>query len=396
MDNSLWSSLPKPMQEQFFNLADTETKKTKKRLLSDANKLKQISAQIKLYKIPISESWKNWSIACVDGSDSPVINQTLGSRYGLYGACIMMFKGNKFLPDREEYKSGKFVLDQIGSNDDFQKILGLIMTYNERKLAVSKLSEVDLMIIDGSFFGWRVGCSTVKRFLLQYENITSVSKLIDELGKLSKILLESKKVIAIVKRVSTGAINGWIKLKGWDNLCVNQNDKMILSSIMPTNTFFSYSDFFQSKHDDRKKLNFNFYSLLNHHNFTKQKISYNLVWAAERAFEQVIKDVNSDIVDSVFSTDRYYVKASQYPPCCIELPQNFENISDLLSYIVANTNPGTGLPFPIDLTDSNITIPSGMTQEFVEEVEAQLLKDGTLNLSDISNHFSRLNPQKKE
>ena len=29
MDNSLWSSLPKPMQEQFFNLADTETKKTK-------------------------------------------------------------------------------------------------------------------------------------------------------------------------------------------------------------------------------------------------------------------------------------------------------------------------------------------------------------------------------
>lgn len=396
MDNSLWSSLPKPMQEQFFNLADTETKKTKKRLLSDTNKLKQISSQIKLHKTPVSESWKNWSIACVDGSDSPVINQTLGSRYGLYGACIMMFKGDQFLPNSEEYKSGKLVLDQIGSSDDFQKILRLIMIYNERKLAVSKLNEVDLMIIDGSFFGWRVGCSTIKHLLLPYENITNVSQLIDELGKLSKILLESKKVIAVVKRVSTGAINGWIKFKGWDNLCVNQNDKMILSSIMPNNTFFSYSDFFQSKHEDRKKLNFNFYSLLNNHSFTKQKISDNLIWAAQRSFEQVRKDVNPDIADSVFSTDRYYVKSSQYPPCCIEVPQNFENISDLLSYVVSNTNPGTGLPFPIDLTDSNVTIPSGLTQEFVEEVEAQLLKDNTLDLSDISNHFSRLNPQKNE
>ena len=52
--------------------------------------------------------------------------------------------------------------------------------------------------------------------------------------------------------------------------------------------------------------------------------------------------------------------------------------------------------FPFDLTDSNVTIPSGLTQEFVEEVEAQLLKDNTLDLSDISNHFSRLNPQKNE
>ena len=43
--------------------------------------------------------------------------------------------------------------------------------------------------------------------------------------------------------------------------------------------------------------------------FTKQKISDNLIWAAKRSFEQVRKDVNPDIADSVFSTDRYYVKS---------------------------------------------------------------------------------------
>jgi len=44
----------------------------------------------------------------------------------------------------------------------------------------------------------------------------------------------------------------------------------------------------------------------------------------------------------------------------------------------------------------DITIPTGFTQEFVEEIEARLVKDSALDKYELQNHFASLNPQKQE
>ena len=51
---------------------------------------------------------------------------------------------------------------------------------------------------------------------------------------------------------------------------------------------------------------------------------------------------------------------------------------------------------PLDLTDQDITIPAGFTREFVEEIEARLVKDPELDKYELENHFASLNPQKQE
>lgn len=41
-------------------------------------------------------------------------------------------------------------------------------------------------------------------------------------------------------------------------------------------------------------------------------------------------------------------------------------------------------------------MPTGVTQEFVEEIEANLVKDPDLDKYEVENHFASLNPQKQE
>jgi hypothetical protein len=53
-------------------------------------------------------------------------------------------------------------------------------------------------------------------------------------------------------------------------------------------------------------------------------------------------------------------------------------------------------PLPFDLTDQDITIPAGFTTEFVEEVEARLVKEKDLDAYELETHFASLNPQKQE
>jgi len=38
----------------------------------------------------------------------------------------------------------------------------------------------------------------------------------------------------------------------------------------------------------------------------------------------------------------------------------------------------------------------GFTREFVEEMEARLVKDSDLDKYELENHFASLNPQKQE
>jgi hypothetical protein len=66
------------------------------------------------------------------------------------------------------------------------------------------------------------------------------------------------------------------------------------------------------------------------------------------------------------------------------------------AYLAAMHNPATGLPLPLDMVDQNEGLPRGFTREFVEEIEANLVRDTELDKSDLQSHFAHLSPQKKE
>jgi hypothetical protein len=95
-------------------------------------------------------------------------------------------------------------------------------------------------------------------------------------------------------------------------------------------------------------------------------------------------------------TSRYYVRAfAEAPPFCFEAKPGID-ATKVLEYFNANCNPATGLPFPIDLVDANVSVPEGFTREFMEEIEANLIRDGEMKGIDLSNFFMSINPQKEE
>jgi len=89
----------------------------------------------------------------------------------------------------------------------------------------------------------------------------------------------------------------------------------------------------------------------------------------------------------IFRTSRYFIRCSYpSPPFCFETPIDYE-LNNLLGFFVATCNRATGLPLPLDLTDQDITMPTGFTQEFVEEIEANLVKDPDLDKYEIANRL---------
>jgi len=61
-----------------------------------------------------------------------------------------------------------------------------------------------------------------------------------------------------------------------------------------------------------------------------------------------------------------------------------------------NANPATGLPFPLDLVDANISVDRKVAREFADEIEARLLLDHELNAEEVHGEFISINPQKEE
>jgi poly(3-hydroxyalkanoate) synthetase len=80
---------------------------------------------------------------------------------------------------------------------------------------------------------------------------------------------------------------------------------------------------------------------------------------------------------------------------CIEVKAGTD-VSKLLPYLMARHNSATGLPLPLDMIDQNVGLPRGFTREFVDEIEANLVRDSELDKFDLQNHFAHLNPQKAE
>jgi hypothetical protein len=388
-----WVKIPAKMQNQFFELAERQTKKIKEKLLRDKAKLESLAKILAFSKIVENDDWKNWRIAVVDGSDSPIMSERIGGRFGTYGATYHIFQGLDLVD--EEYYSGDYADYQIGDPEASMKMLQVLTATLERQTAIDCLhKEVDLIIIDGSFFGFRPNSRKIHRTELRKGPYKTGLDLVKYVRDLSLKLLESGKVIGIIKRVQSSAIDGWTIFRiGNQDLQLQRNDKEILASLLKEGEVFSYETAFQ----DPKA--FTYYSrlALAYQRYADGKRSMESIFNAVKA--DVDRNVRRDLLcepEQILKTARHYVRcAYPAPPFCFEAPVNFD-LNPLLAFFKASCNKATGLPIQLDLTDQDITIPAGFTREFVEEIEARLTKDSELDMYAIENHFGSINPQKQE
>lgn len=391
-----WSRIPVPLQHQFFSHARKEALTCKKKLMEQGEKLQRFRKHLKFQKVPDDDQWKNWRIACVDGSYSPATSERIGARYGAYCGGYFIFEGDELVD--EGHSSGTISQDQIGDPERAMLILRLLCTNLERDIAVRCLNHenVDLLIIDGSFFGFRVKCSEIRNQEINVEGFKKGGDLVDHVRDKSIELMNSRKAVGIIKRVRTTAFDGWtIYEHGSEKNSTGRNDRAILASIMPQNCWFAYEWLLGSPGA------FNYFTgfreayrrLTNRRRFKSMDSIFRET--SRLADRNLMRNLNCAPGD-IFQTSRYYIRCTNSAaPFCFEVNKDM-NIKPLLAYFEANYNPVTGLPFPIDLIDENVSLPRGFTKEFVEEVEALLIQDKALDKLDLSNYFMYLNPQKEE
>ncbi|MDQ1281295.1 MAG: hypothetical protein QG670_2560 [Thermoproteota archaeon] len=79
----------------------------------------------------------------------------MGARYGVCCAGSLIFRGDTLIA--EKYGSGRISEEQVGDPEATSEILSLLSTKLERELALECLEKenVDLLLIDGAFFGFR-------------------------------------------------------------------------------------------------------------------------------------------------------------------------------------------------------------------------------------------------
>lgn len=392
-----WMKLPSVLQERFFKHAEEEATKCKLRLQERGKKLATLRPHLRVSKVPKDDSWKELCVAVIDGSNSPSTSERLGIRYGVCVAGYMIFKGKEQL--EEGYVSDGFSQEQIGSQDVAQKILAMLRLKLEREVALECLEKknVDLIIIDGSFFGFRAEAHMINDESLGILNYNSGKDLTIDIRDKTWRLLRSGKALGIIKRTRTSAIDGWLLRRYSDEeYCLLSNDKHIMSSILEPGEWFSYESLLGSPEA------FNYFaSMRNAYKFLamqgKAKDIEAVYDAAKRRTQYSIKkNLDWGVPSPVLETSRYYIR------CCSASPFEFEvrtgvDVSPILSYFINFHNPATGLPWSLDLIDSSVSLPRGFTKEFVEEIEAQLIRDrGIGDKSMLREYFSYLNPQKEE
>lgn len=389
-----WLKLPTKVQHQFFEHAQQEAQRTKSVLLEQKLKLEKIGQMLHFENAERNDSWKKWRIAVVDGSDSPVLSERVGGRYGTFAAGYHIYEGLDLM--EEDYFSGVYVDDQVGSSEASQKALQLVTTELERRVAVQCLDKnVDLILIDGPFFGFRPRCRIVADREINYSRYRKGTDLVKMLVELSRKLLDSGKVLGVVKRVQTAAIDGWSIYKlGHDKIATRRNDKDLLASFMKPNETFSCTKHFGSAGA------YHYLSRLaqRYKHYSPGTSMEEIYRGCKEDVDFLVKrDVGPSIDPaSILKTERTYVRTS-YPAAPFAVDSNPDSdVSAAIGYCLATANEASGLPITIDLIDHDVGVPRGFVREFIEEVEATLARDPELDKFELETRFSSLNPQKQE
>ena len=411
--------IPRPLQESFFELARREADRLLRELSAIGELLKRPYEVVAphLRKHVRRVEWGDKVFAVVDGSDTPSIDERIGIKFGLVAACRKYFRGIEQLPGAERYVDGDLRGSHHESREDFSKMLNLVTTYLERRYAVKALEDgtVDYVVIDGSFWGFRAGCSRVKKLELNWtdpvthKNFEDVQQLIDELVRLTKKLLESGRVFGVVKRVATSSIDGYVAYRMDDySAAPGLTDRSLLMLMMEVGEVLDLNGLIgeDTPHEVFSALSGIIHERKRRGKKMEMKKLLNKAW--ERVRRQIVNDLlprgrfepedkKDRIIHEVLSTRRVFVRTvPDQPPVCLEFPKGVdaETLDLALSYALDTANPATGLPIALDLVDDLISLPRGIGREFVEEVEGILLTRG-IDVRRMRAYFSKINPQKE-
>ncbi|MEM2884399.1 MAG: DNA double-strand break repair nuclease NurA [Nitrososphaerales archaeon] len=393
---SSWFKLPPPLQHQFFKLAEEEARRCKARMQRMQQKIRSLSSVVKGKPILDSDEWLNWRVLVVDGSNSPTTSERLGIRVGTYCASYLIFEGKRQVD--EGYISRCYTAEQSEGYSNTLTLLELLRLNLERELAYTclKKMDVDWVILDGSFFGFRAAAYKVREEILGVDGYRFGRELISNIRDKTLALMDSRKAVGVIKRSRSTAIDGWLLYKYRDpNMCVGANDKHILTALLPPKHYFSYEWLFERPEA------YNFYaqikSLYNYAVLSEKKVR-NIEQLYDKAKRSVSHSIHKSLeyaVERIIGTSRHFVRCNQPPPFEFEVKAGTD-IEPLLSYFKSFHNPATGLPWPLDLVDLNTSLPRGFNKEFVEEIEALLINDASTQKDALSDYFTHLNPQKDE
>ena len=422
-EESAFSKLPTRLQESFFELAEEAASRLSKILRLEEMRLRDLKKFMKFRKVP-SKDLKDIRVGVVDGSISPRLSERMGFRIGVYTASYMVFDGDAIISDEDEesMEAGYIMAPQTGSSLHTKKILSLLCTLLERELALKCMKKygVDLMLIDGSFYGFRARCSEIKEKKLSDLGIEGIGgresgmksgwDLIKEVYDKSRKLRRSGKALGVIKRIRTAAIDGWLLSRRWSIQDVlNKNDRVILRSLMKVGEYFDYIDLLGNErsylHYSGLKGWFNEIRKKLEKVSDSEKLNKALEHVDNKLRLQIITDLcrknaseeeKDEVFNEVISTRRFYVKLSPHaPPACIELGSGLD-LDFVLSYLKSCINPATGLPFPLDLIDENISVDRRLAIEFADEIESRLFLNPELNADHTYGEFESINPQKLE
>jgi len=420
---SEWQRLPAPLQHQFYDHARREAERRIGMLRELDRKLRGLGSLLKLRVVGEGE-WGDLRVGVVDGSSPPAPDVRLGGSYALFCSSFKLFQGDELV--EESYRSG--VLFR-GNTERFSSraILRLLMTRLERKSALECLERgVDWVIVDGSFFGFRYRCRRVEKAEFSWyetdeegevvELSSTGEELIREIFKDTERLLKAK-AIAIVKRVRTAALDGLLIEREWSSIEGSTDpvgrlrevrtglpDKTIHSMLMPEGRYFLYSDLLQHPGSFyiysilagiaeewirgrlRKEQSLEFEELLD---FSRKRVEHRE--RRENFLDDLFQRFYADMIFS--KLERGYLRAHESAPaCCFEVHRE-ASMEEILPYLTGFNNMDTGHPFPLDLVDEDVRMPIWFTREFVEEIEAQVVRDIGPELAE--RYFQYLNPQKK-
>lgn len=381
-----WIKLPHDLQAKFFKEAEREAERIIKRIDEIQGELDKLKPLLEKNFRKLGRLCEAKIISAVDSSRSPVLSERLGIRYGVFATARLKIRGLKRLG--EEYEAGLFKRRQTFSRDKSRAFFSLLATYAERKMAVEALDDSDLVLVDGSFYGFIYEALRMKKQGLYGDE---ERKILEETFRLTDKLVRSGKALGVIKRSHSRIIGGWLALKGeYSNPYTMTLDKLILAHLMPARTLLNYGDLTGYRYPPL------FYTALSRAASLTQRGDRDLL---KEALDRVYQPFKSfKLSTSNFNNlSRLQVKPFPHvPPCEIEYHRSIP-LSRIEEWLSQENffNEITGLPTAIDLVDNLVNIPSRFTEEFVAEVEARVIeKLRGRNIEMIQLFFEFLNPQK--
>jgi len=394
-EEDTWKSLPIDLQERFYYEAEEEA-------LHLLESITEVERTVEEARSRISDSFENlnssdrvMTVAAVDGSRSVKPGEKLGARFTVYSVGMVVVRGVEKV-EEPQYGAGR-VRSSQSSREFSQYLLALLQNLEERKMALQALrrEDVDLVIIDGSFYGF-----TYEVFRMRREGLmtASLERLLKETYDATQELIKSRRCVGVVKRSRTRAIGGFLsyKEKRRHPLAL-LSDKFILTRIMPPNAILQYPTLLAGPQSYRiySRLAAQMGDQVSTFDFVKE-LDLARRWVLE-TFKQAFQISDEEAEGVIRSLNRMYVRLfEEAPPFEMEYPVDvkMEMVRDFLGNRI-NFNEATGLPIALDMIDELVSIPREFTRDFINEVEARITQKYNGKLESVKAFFTNLNPQKE-